>query len=369
MHRALGLIVSLTLLAACGGGGDGGAASQPDVFYVRASTGDDLNDGLSPATAFRTIGAALARLTDGDTVIVGPGTYREHIIDPRGGTSVQPVTFRADPTGELTGDDPDPVVIDGEGKPVTIGTSNVEPVIRLTRASFVIIDGFVVTGAAGTAGIEIRSSSSNVTVRHCQVVSNRTGGPDGIAVRDSDDVLLFNNLIFNNTGRGIAVVGRGKGSQRALLINNTIVKNRSRGIQIGTQEVNAPASKDAFLRNNIVQRNETGNIDIATGPPSSLDGFDSGFNLVFPLSDPFGYRPSNLPQATDIKTDALFVDERNGDLRLSRNSPAVDAGVEENLPGGPQAGFGSLRQRTTQSDGTPDTGRIDLGYHELPGTG
>src|SRR3989337_1774877 len=102
MRRVLSLIVGFSLLAACGGGGGGGAASQPDVVYVRASVGDDNNDGASPTKAFRTIGAALGRLTDGDTVIVGPGTYGGRIVDPRSGTSLQPITFRADPAGEST---------------------------------------------------------------------------------------------------------------------------------------------------------------------------------------------------------------------------------------------------------------------------
>src|SRR3990172_6991026 len=119
------------------------------------------------------------------------------MVDARSGTSLQPIPFRADPAGESTGDSPGRVALDGGG---TEGS-----VIRLSRASFIVIDGFVVTGAGGGdfAGIEVRTQSNNITVRHCEVLNNRTGGPDGIAVRDSEDILLFNNLVFNNGRRGI----------------------------------------------------------------------------------------------------------------------------------------------------------------------
>src|SRR5262247_2628992 len=88
---ALTCVCAMLLLAACGGGGGGGGnggnppPSEPDTFFVRAAAGNDANSGTSAAEAFQTIGAALSRLTDGDTVVVGPGTYEEAIIDPRSG--------------------------------------------------------------------------------------------------------------------------------------------------------------------------------------------------------------------------------------------------------------------------------------------
>jgi hypothetical protein len=43
-------------------------------------------------------------------------------------------------------------------------------------------------------------------------------------------------------------------------------------------------------------------------------------------------------------------------FRLSRTSPAIDAGVGTAIELG-------LRQRSVLADGTPDTGPVDLGYH------
>jgi len=52
------------------------------TFFVRRA-GNDNRDGATPATALRTIGAAVARMGDGDTVVVGPGTYAESILEPQ----------------------------------------------------------------------------------------------------------------------------------------------------------------------------------------------------------------------------------------------------------------------------------------------
>ncbi len=138
MRRALGVLTCLSILAACGGGGGGGGGStpsQPDKFYVRATAGNDANDGLTPETAFRSIGAALSRLTDGDTVIVGPGIYPESILDPLSGLAAQPVRFIADPTGAMTLDAPGAVIVDATG--VTDMQGVPLPAVRISGASYI----------------------------------------------------------------------------------------------------------------------------------------------------------------------------------------------------------------------------------------
>ncbi|HOW74021.1 MAG TPA: hypothetical protein PKY77_25740 [Phycisphaerae bacterium] len=54
-----------------------GAASAATIFV--ATTGDDANDGLSWTAAKRTVQAGLDAASDGDEIIVGPGTYPEAI--------------------------------------------------------------------------------------------------------------------------------------------------------------------------------------------------------------------------------------------------------------------------------------------------
>lgn len=58
------------LLCACGAGGALGATT-----YHVATEGLDANDGLTWATAKKTVAAAVALAVDGDTVVVGDGTH------------------------------------------------------------------------------------------------------------------------------------------------------------------------------------------------------------------------------------------------------------------------------------------------------
>lgn len=54
-----------------------GLAVQAAVYYVDCDRPDNTGDGLSWATAKRTIQAAIDVATNGDTIRVGPGTYGE----------------------------------------------------------------------------------------------------------------------------------------------------------------------------------------------------------------------------------------------------------------------------------------------------
>lgn len=353
---------SLVTLAACGGGGGGGGnatptPSRPDVFYVRTS-GNDSNDGKSPAAAFRTIGKAAGLTTDGDMVVVGPGTYGNIDLNRRSGLAGSAIVFDADPSGTMTGDAPGPVVVDAGGAVAAI---------RLTQSTYIIIDGFTVMGGRGDngAGIIVRSSSHNATIRNCEIIGNR----DGARVQDSDDLLVFNNLIRDSINRGVFIgaSATGAGSQRAQLINNTIVANGGAGIFIGSNDV---ASKDAKLRNNIIQNNGGRNIDINNGPPSSVDGFSADFNLVFNDSDDpctpesaasrCGYGPFAPRGENDVNADAAFTRPDDGVYLLTqRDSPAVDAGTSDL----DQGLVTMLGERTTNPRGSVDADPIDLGYH------
>jgi hypothetical protein len=82
-------------------------------YYVRDSTGDDRQDGRSPARAFKTLGRLARVLRPGDTAYVGPGLYRQTLIisnfDADGGRTV----IVADTAGRRVGDPPGPVVVTG----------------------------------------------------------------------------------------------------------------------------------------------------------------------------------------------------------------------------------------------------------------
>jgi hypothetical protein len=355
MRRWCGLLVLAVLIAACGGGGgggDGGSNPPPiQTLYVRA-TGNDDNDGLTPATAFKTVANAALQLKPGRTIYVGPGRYRGRVqIAGVDGSAAKPGRIIADPTGERTGDAPGDVILDGAGELFAV---------RIQNAAFITIDGFIITGAqdapdATASAVRVQGASANATIQHC-VINN--GRPvDGIRIEGASDALIFNNLIVDNNA-GVVIRGR---APRAQVINNTIANNASFGIRIVASRTDAPT--DATLRNNIVQ--DSGNnvsIDVDTGPPSAVDSYSGDFNLAFVavLGDQATtYRPANIRGPHDVNLEAGFVDPTAGDFHLGDESRAIDAGsgaIDHEL-------LDQLLQRTSAESGALDAPPVDLGYH------
>lgn len=67
-------------------------------YYVNAATGADGNGGLTPASAFRSIGRAVSNAVPGDVIHAAPGIYRETVAPPVSGTESLPIVIRGDPT-------------------------------------------------------------------------------------------------------------------------------------------------------------------------------------------------------------------------------------------------------------------------------
>jgi parallel beta-helix repeat protein len=337
----LGAALPLALLvASCGGSGGGGEAA-PTTLYVR-ERGNDANRGDTPDTAFRSIARAVQGLSGGQTVIVGPGSYRvpgglpTRFIDIEDVTD-GPLTILADPSGEMTEDRADDVVVDAEGAAFAF---------RISRSSEVTIDGFAIRRARGDngAGIQVRGDSSQITVKNCSITSSR----DGIRVESSDDVLIFNNLIFANQTRGVRL----SGVNGARLFHNTIADNGARGLSAGG------SARQIEMRNNILQENGNRNIEIET---DSLDAYDADWNLVFSrgFDATDTYSPSTIRGDNDVNADALFVNPSRNNYRLQDGSPAIDAGdgtIDPLL-------LSELFAQTTTPDDESDRPPIDLGRH------
>jgi hypothetical protein len=325
----------------------------PLVLYVRANGNDD-NDGMTKETAFKTVVRAAQVLRPSTTVYVGPGHYRGRVaITGVSGTASQPVELIADRKGEHTGDAPGDVIIDADGDIIAV---------NITKSPYVTVDGFLVTGAvpqttpkAAGLGIQVRSASNNATVQNC-VIGN-AGPSDGLRVDGSSDVLVFNNLIFEND-RGVIVSGD---SPRVRIINNTIANQQRAGLLLTQKGGVAPV--DATVTNNIIQGNENNiAIQIDQGPPSSQAGYKGNYNLVF---EPGAgdqskvYSPSNARGMSDINADALFLNVGQGDVHLAPGSPAINKGTN---------GIGAdlvaeLFKRSTTEDGAVDKTPLDMGYH------
>ena len=326
----------------------------PSLLYVREGGNDD-NPGTSPDAALKTIDKAATLLKPGTILYVGPGTYLGRVsINGRIGTAAQPIQVLADTTGAHTGDRPGAVVIDANADVVAL---------VVTKSPFVTVDSFIVTGAVpqtqpnniSATGVQIRNTSDHVTIRNCVV--GTAGQGDGIRVDGSSDVLIFDNLIFDND-RGLLITGDAPGTR---VINNTIVTHQRAAIAVTLKSGVAPTNTSVL--NNIIQGNENNiAISVAQGPPSAADTYSGDFNLVFEpgLADQTtAYNPASIRGANDINADALLENVGQGDVRLDAGSPAVDAGTDTIGA----ALTSALLTRTTSPDNAADSAPLDLGFH------
>ncbi|MGD0733332.1 MAG: right-handed parallel beta-helix repeat-containing protein [Terracidiphilus sp.] len=143
-------------------------------YYVDAVNGSDSNNGLSTATAWKTISQAISSLSNGNpqggvAVNVAPGTYTESLsIDGLlQGTDDSPggyVVFRSSTRGAA-------VLM----QPPT-GATNLE----IANTHYIIFDGFEVTGIAAPG---------------------YTG--DGIEFYHSDHIMILNNIVHDVGGAGL----------------------------------------------------------------------------------------------------------------------------------------------------------------------
>jgi len=323
----------------------GAAGAQGATIYVRQG-GDDRSAGSSPATAVRTITHAALVAKPFDRVVVGPGTYAEGDISPNASGHV---SFIADRRGRETGDAPGDVVVDGHGA----STGFV-----LNHNLAITVDGFVISGAP--IGVYVKSQSTQTTISNC-VVTNSSD--NAIYIQDSSNVIVFNCLMFDNARSGILVTGNVSGSPGARVINNSVYGNGDRGIFFSGSTIGSP---NGLVINNIVQGNAVAGIEVN---PLSRTGYLSAGNVA---ADHYA---SGAPvDVADIRADPLFVDSSGqaidpsgphtaDEFHLSQaragqrmTSPAVDAGSD-------LARHLGLSRASTRTDGRPDGGFVDAGYH------
>lgn len=301
---------------------------SPSVYYVRIS-GNDANDGLSPATAFRTISKAASVMQAGDTVYVGAGTYNETITPPASGVSGRPISYIADVTGAYTGDS-GTVILDGQN-------SLCYAFQLSTGRSYLVIDGFeainyrTCTSSDG-AYYFIDGSNTNNIYRNLIVHNVQR---DGFILGGSGN-LLENCIAYSTGDDGMEIKGDGN-----IIRNCTFVNNSGHAIESDSPQTNT-------YENNII------------------DGA-MGWNMSYFNSSTFNYNDWTqgvLPGTGtgNLNVNPLFVDKSNNDLHLSQtaagqgsDSPLVDAGSDtaQNL------GFTG----TTRTDNVADTGTIDIGFH------
>ena len=128
-------------------------SADAPIYYVDKTNGScsDTNLGTSPTLPFCTITKGASVVAAGETVSVLAGTYAETVTVPTSGSASSPINFSA-----------------GAGVVVTgIDNPNGGSAFRISNKSYIIVDGFTITGTADH-GIYV-SGSNHITISNNHV--------------------------------------------------------------------------------------------------------------------------------------------------------------------------------------------------------
>ena len=177
------------------------------------------------------------------------------------------------------------------------------------------------------SGGGIFSLVTDLVLTDNRIVGNSSGQAGGGLC--CDDAIVSNNIISDNTTQGD---GGGISGQVLMFNNNTIAGNvaAGRGGGIYTGNYTRSYIVDSILWNN----------------GDDLENCTATFCCVRDPDEGTG----------NIHADPMFVRGPLGDYYLDPGSPCIDAGSRSAEDAG-------LSDMTTQADGTPDTGTVDIGCH------
>ena len=256
-------------------------------WYVSASSGSDSNEGTS-AKPFKTIQKAVTSCSDGDLILVGPGTYKE-TADSVGAvynSNGRSATVRST-------DGPLVTIIDADGqRRVAKGTNTAHQNDWMDHC--LLFDGFTLQNGlhqdtGGVAWTKLRKCIVKGTSLNSKVVLHT--------------VRMDNCLVVGN--RALQCLVRNSTAFNCTFSNN------------GGFDGSGAVFSDSVLANCVVFGNETGSASLVS---SSFSATNSFAEVVLPGSN------------NGVLSESPFVDAAAGVYRLRPEAPCVDAGANELVP-------------------------------------
>ena len=212
---------------------------QAQTWFVRAG-GSDLADGKTAATAFKTITRAAGVLNHGDSIVIGPGEYKETVLIAERFSADGAMMFvTGDESGKLTGDKAGPVVL--------LAARPTEIALTFHRMDKVTVSGLTFKGPG--QGLKF-DKCRNAAAERCTF----DGLSRGLVVSNSDNTLVQSCLFTRNI---IGLLASGATNTRVHHV--TVAGSTSVGIL-------ALTNGTGEIRNSIITANNTNMI---------LDGLSS----------------------------------------------------------------------------------------------
>lgn len=348
------------------------AVTTAQTWYVSGSSGSDSNSCSSQFFPCRTINAALAKSSSGDTIVIGPWIYIENIVINKNITisGIDPINTNtvidgnyvnsviSVPTG-VTATIKNITLTDGSssagGGIYNAGTTSLINVIITNNTARDYGGGIVNTGTLTIAETSIRNNS----------VTNGSGG--GITNINSGNMTVNNSAIYNNTATngGGGVFNLGLPAVSAQLTNVTISGNSPDGLNnnngstatltnltITANGTGIFNSSNLTIKNTIVANNNTRDCFKAAAINSL------GYNLV--TTDSCGFKSTGdlIDTNPQIGPLANYGGNTYTQILLS-GSPAINAGTNINCPSTDQRGVSRPQQ------GVCDIGAFESGAEAL----
>jgi parallel beta-helix repeat protein len=305
-------------------------------YYVRQTVGNDTHDGLTPATAWKSVSKLSTIVKAGDTAYVGPGLYRGEIVVLQDGSVDQRIVFRADPTGQQTGDPPGPVVITG-ADPVDEASFEAGSAPGVYRAVVDPVVGMVEMDGDQRRYIKARDTKEFIVDKmpEVDVVAKL---PSSFFYDSKTRVLTFHTsdgapptsheIELIRRGNGIAMTGKHgvtvvgftfrhfgdaginffKGSGDGIAIGNTSFGSR--------QGIRVYAAKDILVYGNTLFRNDNSGAYFAAG---SNGGVAIG-NVAFENTKGLRWSSASIDA---IAADNVLFDNRERGLAIEKSNRAV----------------------------------------------
>lgn len=156
-------------------------------YYVSTTGNDTTGNGLSPATAWRTIGKAIGpspAITlsgSGDTLYIAPGVYREQVSFAPTPSSSSPFSIVGDATGAIFGVSPGVVEMRGWTDDFTAMSG---ATLSIASSPYVTLQGMKILGGTfGNGGaLSVTGSSDHLTIQDCEFVGYVTSAAVQIAI-------------------------------------------------------------------------------------------------------------------------------------------------------------------------------------------